>query len=146
MVGASIAAVIFALLALTSCSNHDDSYDEMPPKVQTFVSKYFPNFEVDSYTATADTYRVKLKDGPGITFDKDQMVENVNGYGMPLPGMLLFDTLPPKLYQYIEADSALNSVFAIEFSAETVYAVLLDYSLIYDNATGEIRQVTTPPA
>lgn len=142
----SILLTLLVLLSLMSCSDNNDAYSEMPPKVTSFVAKYFPNYNVDSYSTSADAIHVRLKDGPGITFDKDQLVESVNGYGSTLPQMLLFDTLPPKLYSYLESGQNLDDVFAIYFSPKTVYVILLNYSLIYDNATGEIQQEITPPA
>lgn len=124
-------------LSVTSCHN-DEPLSEMPYKISQFVTQYFPNMGVSSFTESSDTYHVRLDNGPGLTFDKSYGWEVVNGYGMPLPQVLLFDQLPPALYSYLDETQTLDAVFTIERNSTTYTVVLLDSTLSYDIASGEI--------
>ncbi len=141
----SLFSILFAILILpltamlTSCHDSDSElWGEMPSKISDFVTQYFPNQQVDSYSESSSTYHVRLKDGPGMTFDKDQEWIAVNGYGMPLPQVLLFDQLPPALYNYLDETQNLDSVFSIERDSASYKVVLLDSTVTYDIDTEEI--------
>lgn len=124
---------------LSGCSDSDSElWGEMPKKIVDFVTQYFPNTQVDSYAESSSTYHVRLKDGPGMTFDKNMDWIAVNGYGMPLPQVLLFDQLPPALYNYLDETDNLDAVFSIERSKTTYTVVLLDSTLTYNIDTEEI--------
>lgn len=144
MIAASVVACIIVLLALASCSDNH-TYDQMPERVDNFIARYFPGYSIDTYDDSDNEIRVKLKNGPEITFNDDYYLKEIIGYGDPLPQMLLYDTLPPALYKYIEGNRNLGQVYNLEFTPRTVSVVLQDYSLIYNNQTGKITQVTTPP-
>lgn len=134
------------LLMLNSCSTHDDdAYDSMPAKVKNFVAHYFPGYGVESYTVTGNISHVRLSNGPGITFDKDLNLEGVNGYGSPLPQVMLFDMLPPALFDYLQSNEELNQVFAMTFTPTQVIVELLESRLTYDVKTTSITRtfVTT---
>ncbi len=73
-----------------------------------------------------------------MTFDHECEWEAINGYGMPLPQVLLFDQLPPALYKYLEETDDVGSVFSIERDRTSYTVVLLDSTLIYDIKTQQI--------
>ena len=81
---------------------------------------------------------MRVDDGPGITFDSDYAWEIVDGYGMPLPQVLLFDQLPPKLYAYLQDSQQLDSVFSMERDSRRYTLSLLNADLVYDIKTEEI--------
>lgn len=121
-----------------SCS--DSEYDSMPNSIQNFISQYWPNTNVEScaYSKTDATWTVILKNGPTVTFDNAMSWQSVDGNGMPLPQTLLYDRLPPRLYDYLESGEYLDQVFKmsrdnIRFSVE-----LLNSSLTYDIDSGDI--------
>lgn len=129
----------FFLSFLISACHNNDLWDEMPSEIAEFVSAYFPGSSINSFTQSGDTYRVRVSDGPGITFDKNYKWIAIAGYGMPLPKVLLFDQLPPELYTYLEGAQQLDSVFSLDRDSKS-YIVTLQYStLTYDIATGEIE-------
>lgn len=119
------------LMAVVSSCKDADLWDELPTEISEFISQYYPNSGIDSFTDSSTTYHVRLSNGPGITFDKNYHWEAINGYGMPLPQVLLFDQLPPALYQYIEETEELNEVFSIERNSKSYTIVLLDSTLHY---------------
>lgn len=143
-------SLIFALFLLPQqgCSN-DNEYDEMPSKIQTFVSRYFPSYTVEDYDHTKNgNYQIRLKKGPGITFDSDQSWITINGYGLPLPQVLMFDQLPPALYDYLDSTGNQANVFSVERNRFTYSMMLLDETLTYDIATARVtvNPIASPTA
>ena len=134
-------ALIFLLTAtLWSCSSNE-GYDELPAPIVTFITKYWPNPVIETYShPSADEYVVDIKDGPKLEFDENYSWTDVDGVGMPLPQVFLFDQLPGALYEYLEAGSYTNQVFEVERNARTYELELLNIDLTYDIATGKITQ------
>lgn len=133
----SLAMSVALMFVAVSCHS-DDEWNEMPQEIADFVSKYFPGEGIGSYSHNGNTYHVRVDDGPGITFDSDYAWEIVDGYGMPLPQVLLFDQLPPKLYAYLQDSQQLDSVFSMERDSRRYTLSLLNADLVYDIKTGEI--------
>ena len=121
----------------TGCSNND-LYEDMPRQIQTFINQYFPNSQLESFVSSDKSYRAIIKDGPGMTFNADCNWTSVNGYGEVLPQVLLYDQLPPDLYQYLQETENTHNVFSISRNSDFYSVVLLDYTLRYDIATGKI--------
>ena len=141
----SMICCLLALVAMVSCQTSDDSADNMSPQVAQFVARYFPGYAVEQCTVNAGVTHVKLKNGPGIVFDASDNLESVNGYGMPLPQVLLFDTLPPSLFDYLQSGENLDNVFSVKFTPRQVTVELLETTVVYDIASGRIRDIDTPP-
>lgn len=136
----------FAMLALIlfSCS-HSDLYDGMPRQIQSFISQYFPNSQLSNFTDTDTSYNVIIKDGPSISFDTNYNWIFINGNGSQLPQVLMFNDLPPKLYSYLEETEDTKNVYEASRNSKEYTLTLLDYTLHYDIATGEITGgVETP--
>jgi len=140
-----IVVMSVVLMSVATSCHGDDEWNEMPQEIADFVSKYFPGEGVNSYSHNGSTYHVRIDDGPGITFDSNYAWEIVDGYGMPLPQVMLFDQLPPKLYAYLQDSQQLDSVFSMERNSRRYTLSLLNANLIYDIKTGEISG-TTPTA
>lgn len=134
-----------ALMFVASSCHSDDEWNEMPQEIADFVSKYFPGEGIGSYSHNGNTYHVRIDDGPGLTFDSNYAWEIVDGYGMPLPQVMLFDQLPPKLYGYLQDSQQLDSVFSMERDSRRYTLSLLNSDLFYDIKTGEISG-TVPTA
>ena len=126
------------LVAMISSCKEDRLWDELPVDISHFISQYFPNSSIENYTASPTTYHVRITNDPGLTFDKDCNWEAINGYGLPLPEVLVFDQVPPALYKYLEETESLGSVFSLERDARTYTVVLLDSTLTYNISTQEI--------
>ena len=127
-----------ALLFVSSSCHNNEEWDEMPQEIADFVSKYFPGEGIGSYSHSSTGYHVRTDDGPGITFDNNYAWEVVDGYGMPLPQVMLFDQLPPRLYAYLQDSQQLDSVFSMERDSLRYTLSLLNSDLIYDIKTGAI--------
>lgn len=136
--------VITMLMTVFSACKDSEPWDELPEKISNFITQYFPNMGLDSFSESTTTYQVRMSNGPGMTFDKDCQWEAINGYGMPLPQVLLFDQLPPALYKYLEETENLGNVFSLERDSTTYTVVLLNSTLSYDIQTQEITGSDRP--
>ena len=132
---------LILLVGLCGCSSTENAYDELPAPIAKFISEYWPNPDIDSYTQPeADEYVVIIKSGPSLTFDADYKWTDVNGLGMPLQEMFLYDQLPTNLYDYLSEGSNLDDVFRVVRDSSKYTLTLLDTVIEYDMATGQITQ------
>lgn len=122
---------------VTSC-RHSDLWSEMPQEISSFITHYFPFQELQSFDKGSTTYHVRIDDGPGLTFDSECAWIAIDGYGMPLPQVLLFDQLPPKVYDYLQETEQVNSVFSMERDKTSYTLTLLDDTLTYYIDSGEL--------
>ncbi len=132
------ATVVAVVLALMPSCDHSDLWDELPSEITEFINQYFPDSELQAVSHTASGYHVRIDDGPGMTFGTDLQWLAVDGYGMPLPQVLLFDKLPPVVYDYIQGTAQLDEVFSISRDHGKYTIALLDTDLYYDTATGQL--------
>lgn len=142
----SLIGALAMMVTMLSCSDNDNDnneYDQLPDTIAAFVSKYFPNPDIESYDHPSGIYHVKIKDGPGLTFDEDMQWEVINGYGMPLPQMLMFDQLPVALYAFLQETDNTKNVYSVERNSRTYTLELLTSSVIFDIATEQIKQTST---
>lgn len=127
-------ALSIALFTLTSCNN-SELWEDLPYQVTKFINAYFPNSELQSVSTAGGGYHIRIDNGPGLSFDSDEQWVSVDGYGMPLPQVLLFDQLPPAVYNYLQETTQLNSVFSISRDAGRYTISLLNSDIYYDTAT-----------
>lgn len=141
-----IILILSAIMAITfvSCSNNEN-YDDMPQKVQNFLSQYYPNSEVSAFSSTMTTYTLTVKNGPTIVFNSDSNWTQINGNGMPLPKELLFNDFPPVLYNYLQETENTGNVFTVIRDSKEYIVELLDYTLYYNIATAEITGNNVKP-
>ena len=82
-----------ALVWTAGGCSHRDLWDDVPGPVAEFLNQYFPYSELQSVTESGSNYHISIDDGPGLTFDYTYSWIAIDGYGMPLPQVLLFDQL-----------------------------------------------------
>ena len=133
-----LAAIMFPLLLWTAGCSHSDLWDDVPGTIAEFLNQYFPYSELSSVTESGSNYHIRIDDGPGLTFDQTYSWIAIDGYGMPLPQVLLFDQLPPRLYDYLQETEQLNGVFSMERNKVYYVLTLLDSSLKYTIHSGEM--------
>lgn len=129
--------MILLVFGAQGCSKND-LYDDVPTEINQFISRYYPNSALASFSTTPSGYVAVIKDGPGITFGKDNKWTSIDGYGSPIPQIFLFDELPPAIYSYLQETENLDSVFVISRDSKQYKLQLLDTSLTYDIATGAL--------
>ena len=130
--------VVAMLSTITFSCDHSELWSDVPGQITKFINRYYPNAELQSVSHTGNTYHIRIDDGPGLTFDADYNWTDINGYGMPVPQVLLFDQLPPKLYDYLQGTQQLNAVFSISRDNNIYTLALLDSTLTFNTDTGEL--------
>lgn len=138
---AAIIVAFFLPFAPAGCHNAE-LWGEMPADVASFITRYFPSGQLQSYTHNAGVYHVRIDDGPGLSFDSAYRWTDIEGYGMPLPQVLLFDQLPPAVYEYLQGTEQLNAVFGLRRDRVRYTVTLLDNDLYYDIASGKLSGST----
>lgn len=126
------------MLTAVGCSSTE--WEELPDPIAEFVAQYFPGDGVEHYGNSDGTYYVELKGSAGMSFDSNYSWITVNGRGMPLPQVFLFDQLPPALYEYVQEAESVNAVYSVSRSSRTYDVTLADSNLTYDILTKEVKQ------
>lgn len=131
-----------ALLCAQSCHG-DDDFDALPRSISTFVCQYWPDPDIESYTRPSpDVYVVIIHNGPKLTFGAGYAWTDIDGCGLPLPQVLLYNELPGPLYRYLAETEATGAVFRITRTPRLYTIVLLDGTLTYDPSTHAIHSMT----
>lgn len=126
------------MCALTACSDEKDEYSELPAKIQSFVSEYFPETSVSDYSFTGNIYHVTLSESAYLEFNSVPAWTLIDGRGAVLPSMLIYDQLPSALYTYLETIDTTGSVYSLKRTKDTLTVGLLDSSVVYDIASGKV--------
>lgn len=119
------------------CSSNS-LYEDMPNEIQKFISQYYPNSELESFTSSENGYTVTIKNGATLNFGTNYKWVRINGNGHVLPQVLLFNDFPPELYSYLQATDNTNSVYMVTRNSKTYTVQLFDNSITYDISTGKI--------
>ena len=135
----SIFISLLVFIGIYSCSDSD--LDRLPTSIQTFVSQYFPGIVVSSYDQNTQngSITVKLRNDATLTFDGANRWTDINGNGSPLPPALIYDQLPPQLYNYLESIESTEGVYRLTRDATHITVQLLDNRIEYDQTTKTIN-------
>ena len=132
---------LFAL-CVWGCSDNDD-FSKLPDSMATFISRYWPGSGVSSFTSVpGHGYEVIVRNGPTINFDTTGTWTSVNGNGLPLPEIFIYDNMPTPLYQYLESGGLSGSVFTVARDARYYQLTLLNQDLTYNISTGRVTQTS----
>lgn len=133
--------IVLLMAAVAGACQSSDNYGELPRPVAQFVSRYWPDPDIESYTMpSAGKYVVVIRNSATLTFGPDYSWTEINGNGLPLPEVLVYDQLPAKVYEYILTASAASSVFVIGRTPRSYTVTLLDSTVEYDIGSGTISQ------
>ena len=132
-------ALMGALALLIACSN--SLWDEMPSAITSFISQYYPGATVSRYEQRDGSYYVTVKDGPSMTFDSDYHWTMIDGNGVPLPPVLIYNEMP-RIYAYLEAREEESDLYKAENQPRVILLTFADFRLEYIKENGEIRTYT----
>lgn len=133
----AILGLVSLLVLLSGCS--DSKWGDLPSSISNFITEYFPSSAIESYSENDNEYYVKIKDGPSLIFDSSYSWTTIDGEGATLPQVLLYDELPPALYEYLQATESLTSVYRLDRNSRQYEVGLFDTAITYNIATGEIH-------
>lgn len=131
-----------SILMLIACG--DTLWDELPSPISTFITTYYPNSGISDYEEENATYYVKIKNGASLVFDSNYDWIQINGNGVPIPPIFIFNEMP-KIYQYLEARELTSDLMEAKNEPRTILLTFTDFRLEYIKETGDIRTYTEKP-
>ncbi len=131
-----LGAVALVVIMLMACG--DSLWDDLPSPISQFVTKYYPNTSIASYSDANGVYKVTIKSGPTMTFDSDYNWTMVDGNGVALPAIFVLNEMPD-IYNFLLARDEVNTVMKADNQPRAIYVTLPDRCLEYIKETGEIR-------
>lgn len=132
--------LVFGILFLGACSNN--VWDEIPTPITSFIEQYYPGSGVRSFSQTDAGYKVKINNGATLSFDTEFAWTFIDGNGVRLPEVLIYNQLPPALFNYLQGIEQQNEVYAMSRD-NTYYKLTMHETIItYEIATGKITYPT----
>lgn len=123
--------IAIALVMAGGCSSN--VWDEIPDNITSFLSEYFPGQGVAGYSDTPDDgCRIEMRNGATITFDVNGNWATIDGNGNTLPEVLVYDQLPPALFQHLEEMEQTTDVYKLSRTSSTYIVTLRDTYITYD--------------
>lgn len=128
--------LLFFLMIVGACSN--SVWDEVPSAITSFIEQYYPGSGVKSYSQNSDGYKVKITNGASLAFDTEYSWTFIDGNGVRLPEVLVYNQLPPALYNYLQGIEQQADVYAMNRDATYYKLTMHDTIIVYEIATGKI--------
>lgn len=130
---------IVVLLILMACSS--TVWDDVPTSIKEFISSYWPGASVSDYDERNGNYYVTIKNGATLVFDANYQWTSINGNGVPIPSILIFNEMP-RIYQYLEARELTSDLMIAENNPRTIILTFSDFILEYNKETSDIKMIT----
>lgn len=125
------------LLSLAACES--DKWDDLPQPIANFVSQYYPGAGVKSYNHEENyQYRVEVSTGAVIIFDSEMQWISVDGRGVVLPEVMIYDQTPPELFSFLQATGQQEEVYAMKRDKKFYKLTMHDTVLTYNIQTGAV--------
>lgn len=128
--------VIFGIIMVGACSS--SVWDEVPAPITSFIEQYYPGSGVSSYDQSDTDYRVKITNGATLVFDSDYNWISIDGNGVRLPGVLIYNQLPPALYNYLQGIEQQTSVYRMSRDSHYYKLTMENTVITYEIETGKV--------
>ena len=128
--------LLLAILGVGACSS--EAWEELPSSIATFISQYFPGSGVKSYNETDNGCIVKVNNGATLKFDKENEWTEIDGNGVRLPEVMMYDQLPPALFDFLQSTSQQGEVYAMSRDKKFYKLTMLDTVITFNIQTGAI--------
>lgn len=128
--------VLIGIIMLGACSNN--LWDDVPSKITSFIEQYYPGSGVSSYSQTDSDYRVKISNGATLVFDREYAWVLIDGNGVRLPEVMVYNLLPPALFNYLQGIEQQTSVYGMSRDSHFYKLTMEDTVISYDIETGKI--------
>lgn len=128
--------VIFGIIMVGACSS--SVWDEVPAPITSFIEQYYPGSGVSSYDESDSDYRVKITNGATLVFDSDYNWISIDGNGVRLPEVLVYNQLPPALYNYLQGIEQQTSVYRMSRDSHYCKLTMENTVITYEIATGKV--------
>lgn len=128
---------ILMVMFLSACSS-SSVWDEVPTPITSFIEQYYPGSGVKSFSQTTDGYKVKITNGASLSFDEEYNWTFIDGNGVRLPEVLVYNQLPPALFNYLQGIEQQSDVYAMNRDKTYYKLTMFDTVITYEIATGKI--------
>lgn len=128
--------IVVGIIVFGACSSN--VWDEVPSPITSFVEQYYPGSGLSSYNQTDNGYQVKIANGATLSFDSDYFWTSIDGNGVRLPEVLVYNQLPPALFNYLQSVEQQNSVYRMSRDAHFYKLTMENTVITYDIATGKV--------
>ncbi len=128
--------LLIGIMVFGACSNN--VWDEVPTPITSFIEQYYPGSGVSQFVQDDSGYRVQINNGATLVFDSDYSWVSVDGNGVRLPEALIYNQLPPALFNYLQGIEQQRGVFKMSRDASFYKLTMEDTVITYDIATGKI--------
>ncbi|WP_289856891.1 hypothetical protein [uncultured Muribaculum sp.] len=128
--------LVVAMVLFMACSH--SLWDDLPQPISMFITTYYPNSSISSFDETDNGYKVVVKSGPTMYFDSDYKWTEVNGNGVPLPSIFIYNELP-RIYDFLLERDEAAGVFKVENNPRSVILTLADRAWEYIKENGQMR-------
>lgn len=126
------------LIAAAACQS-SEAWDSLPSAISDFITQYYPGSNVSDFdTYSDDTYYVKITNGATLRFNSQLQWTEIDGNGVTLPEVLVYDQLPPELFAFLQSTSQQRDVYAVKRDYKYYKLTMHDTVLTYEINSGRI--------
>jgi hypothetical protein len=120
-------------------------WDEVPGRIQEFIAQYWPGSTVSAYDVVDGEYHVTIKDGASLVFDSEYNWLLINGNGVAIPSILIYDEMP-HIYTYLLARELTHDLMIAENLPRVIILTFTDIIIEYTKSTSSFRMITNAEA
>jgi hypothetical protein len=120
-------------------------WDEVPGRIQEFIAQYWPGSTVSAYDVVDGEYHVTIKDGASLVFDSKYNWLLINGNGVAIPSILIYDEMP-HIYTYLLARELTHDLMIAENLPRVIILTFTDIIIEYTKSTSSFRMITNAEA
>lgn len=113
-------------------------WDEIPGPITSFIEQYYPGSGVKSFSQSDSGYKVKITNGASLSFDTEYSWTFIDGNGVRLPEVIVYNQLPPALFNYLQGIEQQADVYAMSRDKTYYKLTMHDTIIIYEISTGKI--------
>jgi hypothetical protein len=135
--------VVGAMAVVGGCGTA--MWDEVPGRIQEFIAQYWPGSTVSAYDVVDGEYHVTIKDGASLVFDSEYNWLLINGNGVAIPSILIYDEMP-HIYTYLLARELTHDLMIAENLPRVIILTFTDIIIEYTKSTSSFRMITNAEA
>jgi hypothetical protein len=135
--------VVGAMAVVGGCGTA--MWDEVPGRIQEFIAQYWPGSTVSAFDVIDGEHHVTIKDGASLVFDSEYNWLLINGNGVAIPSILIYDEMP-HIYTYLLARELTHDLMIAENLPRVIILTFTDIIIEYTKSTSSFRMITNAEA
>ncbi|WP_302613593.1 PepSY-like domain-containing protein [uncultured Bacteroides sp.] len=127
---------VIGIIILGACS--DNVWNELPSPLTSFIERYYPGSGVSQFMQDDNCYKVKINNGATLIFDSEYNWLSIDGNGVRLPEVIVYDEVPPALFSYLQGTAQQGSVYRMRRDKNYYKLTMEDTVITYDISSGKV--------